>query len=815
VPIRGLITGGRLNVFAVEADGLLARVRQLGFSGQGGWSAWEEVGPGIKGSPFACQNADGHLEVFALGPDGRLGHAWLVGAEGWSNWEPLGPAIASAPRAFQNASGHLEVFAIDTEGRLGHVWQLEPSGRVGWSNWEPLAAGISGDPGVFPNADGHLEVFAIGPDGKLGHVWQLEPDGGTGWGEWIGLGPAITGNPVAFQNADGHLEVFARGPGGVLGNVWQLDPNGSSGWSEWKDMGPEISGDPAVFQNSDGRLELFAIDSDGLLGHTWQLEPNGVTGWSAWEQLGPELASDPVLARSEDGQLELFAIDSNAMLGHRWQLQDGAGWSDWEALGAVAPGHRPAVCQARRSGDEPEQRRRPRAGSADTVSADYCVIGAGPAGITVSEGLIRAGASVVLLESGGLDEDLEIQELSRGAVHGPIVKGYWKYLFNGRRRQVGGSASGWGRGVSMPFRTIELERRPWVALSGWPLSAQELAPYQARAEATFDVGAFGEPRPDGSLVRLSYRHPPDPQLFRTTFLELLRTPRFQAELGATALELRMQGERVQSVRCIRADGSELRVDAGTVVLSAGGVENARMLLLNEDAFPSPNPMTGRCFMEHPHVLAGRVQLPDANGLSACLEGEDGRDVLALTDTQQRQESLLSASIELRLHQGAPQPGRPADCQLYVRAEQAPNPDSTVTLGSRRDRFGYRRAILRWGVLEQDWDSVVRTVTLVASGLENHYGARTILQIRPDMPWPWDPAGPADGPDATWGNHHLGTTRMADDPAEGVVDRDCRVHGTANLYVAGSSVFPTGSCANPTFMIVALAHRLAEHLSASA
>jgi len=64
-----------------------------------------------------------------------------------------------------------------------------------------------------------------------------------------------------------------------------------------------------------------------------------------------------------------------------------------------------------------------------------------------------------------------------------------------------------------------------------------------------------------------------------------------------------------------------------------------------------------------------------------------------------------------------------------------------------------------------------------------------------------------------GFHHLGTTRMAADPRAGVVDADCRVHGVANLYIAGSSVFPTGGCANPTLTIVALALRLADHLEA--
>jgi len=824
VRIRGLVTGGRLNAFAVEPDGYLARLWQLDGEGASEWSGWEEIGPAVLGDPLAVQNADGHLEVFAVGPDGQLGHVWLTGGERWSNWEPLGQEVMSGAAAAQNLDGHLELFAVDGDGRLGHLWQLDPSGHRGWSRWEPLVPGVRGDPAVFANADGHLEVFAVGPDGLLGHVWQLEPNGPDGWGQWHGLGPAITGNPAVFANADGHLEVFARGPGGLLGNVWQGDPNGSSGWSDWKDMGPAIAGDPVVFQNADGRLELFATGADGLLGHMWQLEPNGHSGWSGWEELGPPLTGSPAVFQAADGRLEVFAVGHDGLLGHMWQLVlDGhIGWSQWQSLGPVVAGHRPALCQARGPGSDgadPPRRvpSRTAAGSASParLSADYCVIGAGPAGITVSEGLAGAGASVVLLESGGLDEDPDVQQLSRGAAHGPIVKGYWKYLANGRRRQVGGSASGWGRGVCMPFRALDFEQRPWIAHSGWPVTTAELAPYKARAEATFAVGAFTEPRADGQLVRLSYRHPPDPQLFRTTFLELLRMPSFHAELGATALELETQGERVRAVRCARADGSELRVEAGTVVLAAGGVENARLLLLQDGRLPAGSPMTGRCFMEHPHVLAATIRLPDAVDLQACLEDEEGRELFALPDAAQREHSLLAASVELRAHRGKPPPERPIECQLYARSEQAPNPDSSVSLGSRVDRFGRRRALLQWRLLSEDWESIVRSVTLVASALENQYGARTRMLIRPDEPWPWKPAGPADSAEATWGYHHMGTTRMADEPAEGVVDRDCRVHGTANLYVAGSSVFPTGSASNPTFTIVALAHRLADHLTASA
>ena len=68
-------------------------------------------------------------------------------------------------------------------------------------------------------------------------------------------------------------------------------------------------------------------------------------------------------------------------------------------------------------------------------------------------------------------------------------------------------------------------------------------------------------------------------------------------------------------------------------------------------------------------------------------------------------------------------------------------------------------------------------------------------------------------DLNAGLHHMGTTRMSANPAEGVVDPHCQVHGVSNLYVAGSSVFPTVGMANPTFTIVALALRMAEHIAA--
>jgi choline dehydrogenase-like flavoprotein len=554
--------------------------------------------------------------------------------------------------------------------------------------------------------------------------------------------------------------------------VWHTDPGG--GWSDWEELGPVVLSDPVLFQNADGRLEVFAVGADGLLGHRWQIAPGGGSGWTAWEVFGPTVSTERRLAVGQ--------------------------------LGTIGRGDRDEDAE-----EEPDAS--PAARAPAELRADFCVIGAGPAGITVSEGLLRAGASVILVESGSLHIDPAAQELNEGHADGPILKRRTTYLLDGRLRTVQGAAAAWGPAWCMPFRAIDFEARPWVAHSGWSVP-EDLAQYEARAAATFGLDEFRPPRSEGgALVRVSYRYPPDSFVFRAKYFDLLAKPRFHPELGTTAVELKARGDRIDSVRLVRAHGEEVHVKADNVVLAAGGVENARMLLLHERALAT-SAMTGRCFMEHPHVLAGRVKLPDAEVVRSCLEAESESEleVFALDDASQSEERLLNATVQLQPHEWSGSPSGPVECNLYVRAEQAPNPDSRVVLGEREDRLGCAQPVLHWRLLPQDWTSIVRTAELVMSALEERHGAEGWVSLRSNQPWPWDPAGPAEAAHGTWGNHHMGTTRMADRPTDGVVDHDCRVHGTPNLYVAGSSVFPTGGCANPTFMIVALAHRLVDHLA---
>jgi choline dehydrogenase-like flavoprotein len=152
-------------------------------------------------------------------------------------------------------------------------------------------------------------------------------------------------------------------------------------------------------------------------------------------------------------------------------------------------------------------------------------------------------------------------------------------------------------------------------------------------------------------------------------------------------------------------------------------------------------------------------------------------------------------------------------QLYLimRGEQVPNPDSRVTLSHDTDALGTHQADLHWQLSPED----KRTAGVFIETLGAELSRLGLGRLEPmdwvdsqDVHWPVDPTV---GNHHIGGYHHMGTTRMSADPATGVVDGDCRVHGYANLFVAGSSVFSTSGWANPTLTLVALALRLADHL----
>lgn len=475
-----------------------------------------------------------------------------------------------------------------------------------------------------------------------------------------------------------------------------------------------------------------------------------------------------------------------------------------------------------------------------TLDTDVCVIGSGPAGLALAQRLERQH-DVLLLESGGFEGEEAVQSLYRGTMLGRP----YHPLEVCRQRFLGGSSNCWG-GLSRRLGAEDFVARSWVPQSGWPLSGADLEPWYAEAETFLDLRGPGWDPEQWSFGSKGPWPITDPRL-RSTFLKvnplrlgttmrpwLEQSRRVRTVLGASVVDIRLDATatRVERLAVRRSHGEGgFAVRARRVVLACGGIENARLLLVSNTVQPlgvgNTHGLVGRYFMEHLNtdfegLLLGSPNLPDGSFyLRQTVHDQQLWGCFELAADVREREGLLAAAMVLLPGQpdllmealrrtiadtdnpGAALAANPVIVSLGTASEQAPNPESRVVLSAERDRLGVPRVALDWRLTEQDQRSLARTHAIFAEAIAYSGLGRVKVTQLPGRPFPEHTHG---------GRHHLGTTRMHQDPRLGVVDANAKVHGVDNLFVAGSSVFPTGGAANPTLTIVALARRLAAHLA---
>lgn len=553
------------------------------------------------------------------------------------------------------------------------------------------------------------------------------------------------------------------------------------------------------------------------------------------------------------------------------------------------------------------------------LETDVCIIGAGAAGITLAREFSGQPFRVSLLESGGLSSDADTQMLAVG-----VNIGLPYYPIEATRlRFFGGTTNHWG-GICRPFDPIDFERRDWISYSGWPISRADLQPYYERAQPICKVGSPGVwdladwqsqdtfapfPLNGGRMYsRVAQVVSGAQRRFGPNYRdEVEQAKNVTTYLNANVLEI-AANSTVQSITHVRVAAlaaNSFSIQARLFILAAGGIENARILLLSNKQQPAglgnQNDLVGRFFMEHPRFEPARIIPTDRLMATRFYEVHHVKKTsikgyIALTPETKRKEQLVDVQIMLDpvydsrlteasespavtslktvlrtikygkkpsnnlgahlsnmlsdlLHwqQGAvtmapvpvPKPeaisrilqARPEERKLLAkellgdiafatyadlsgaipldhirvgtRIDPVPNPESRVTLGSERDPLGQPRAQLNWQLSLLDKQSVRRTLEIF--GAELGLAGLGRLQIElddDDTSWPEDTRG---------GWHHMGTTRMSEDPKLGVVDKNCQVHGIANLFIAGSSVFPTAGSGTPTMTLVSLALRLADYV----
>jgi len=518
-----------------------------------------------------------------------------------------------------------------------------------------------------------------------------------------------------------------------------------------------------------------------------------------------------------------------------------------------------------------------------SLAADLCIIGAGAAGLMIAREFLGTSTQVVLLESGGWASRDDTQDLYNGEVERPF-----RGLQAGRARVFGGTTTLWG-GQCIPLDAVDFEARSWVEFSGWPITGADLAPYYDRAKQRLEIApeAFDEPAWQRfGLDPLDL----DPERLMAIHGVFIRQPdlgqRFRAELAAAAnvrvllhvntvrLDTDASGTQIRQVVFRDPTGREGQVTAKRVVLCVGGIENARLLLLSDQAcsngagpqaqgphangLGNSHDLVGRFLQDHPCGRVAEIVTTNPRPLQDHWNMLYGRRAqflpkLALSEAAQRREQVLNCVGRLE-YEYEPDSSTQAMRELFadLRARRRPSelgrklaalgrgsPDlalngwrllakglSPATLPCRifleafteqapqrdsRVTLGESRDALGLRRVKVDWRLDASVWKTLRVFTRYVQEEFTRLGLGEVRPADWLAQEEPPGSVLVDSYHPIGTTRMAQRPEDGVVDTNCQVFGVHGLYIAGSSVFPTSGAANPTLTLIAIALRLAERL----
>lgn len=340
--------------------------------------------------------------------------------------------------------------------------------------------------------------------------------------------------------------------------------------------------------------------------------------------------------------------------------------------------------------------------------------------------------------------------------------------------------------------------------------------------------------------------------------------------NVTNIASNSDGNTIDRLEVATLAGNNFSVTAKIIILATGGIENPRMLLASNDVHKNglgnQFDLVGRYFMEHLSAPAAALFPSDSDfpmdlysGKKDNQDGVIGYSYLTLPEkiikeeellnirafilTIPNQDALTSVSNGVASADAILETMRESKMiddfdnhlvnvlrdfdevaiysyqkffrqefrkkptyYLNYHIEQAPNPESRVTLTTERDKLGLPMVNLAWRFGELEQRTLKRANDIIAQELgRTGIGHLRLTLTDPDTGWP----SVLKGVRGAW--HQMGTTRMHHDPKHGVVNEDCKVHGISNLYIAGSSVFPASGYTNPTLTIVALSIRLADQI----
>jgi choline dehydrogenase-like flavoprotein len=480
----------------------------------------------------------------------------------------------------------------------------------------------------------------------------------------------------------------------------------------------------------------------------------------------------------------------------------------------------------------------------DRKEYDVCIAGAGFAGISLALKLETYGFDVLLLEGG----DIEYSDESQAVYEGQNIGMSYFDLDAARLRYLGGTSNHWA-GWSRPLDEWDFAEHDHIPDSGWPITKSELDPYLGAASEFLEIDVE---YPDsllenskGLLKKIHFEVKPPVRLGEKYHDYLKQSDKIDLFINANLVDIKLTDstQAVSAFECANFanPATKFNFSAKFFVLAMGGLEIPRLMLnfthQNPHGIGNSNDLVGRYFMEHFHAFGGWYVTEKGKW-----PFDEKESHLAPTPQFLNEQKIANAGIRIGSYSVAddktlyeqvkqviceqdlirtfvsnfrnincvvgsqPDSGGP----ILIASEQVPNRNSRVSLSDSLDKFGHRRAVLDWQITELDRDTIKRsTIGFGQYFAEQDYGNVKLID------WMLDDTTAVPGVDEDlWlgaGWHHMGTTRMSDTSATGVVDKNCRVFDTENLFIAGSSVFPTGGHANPTLTLVQLSLKLGDHL----
>lgn len=427
---------------------------------------------------------------------------------------------------------------------------------------------------------------------------------------------------------------------------------------------------------------------------------------------------------------------------------------------------------------------------------EFVIIGTGPAGFTVALELEKqTTGSILIIESGLASRNRGASNLSKVTASGDLAAEYFPVH---AQRIYGGTSTIWGGWCG------KLEQRAFLA-GEWPITFDEIDPYYEPAAEILNLPeeAFLQPETpiegsDKLVYKPYYTGKPLVRFAKKYHEQLNNSEQIHVLLGHTCTDLSVQENSVRSIELrntVNPSDVPIQLSVKDVVLACGGIGNSDLLRISG---VSQSPALGRGFAEHPHIYSATNTLlnveriwPSVNKKNPVYHG------IQLSSEYCAEHNLLSLTFDFnsRSKEQANMMGQ--SISMYqtmstIRAEMPLLPSNVVTQSKKENIFGLPQAHLNFQFnltprIHDTWE--IFREEFSRTGL----GRLGKLQSTPA---------------ATGGGHYLCSTRMGDSTDDSVVDKNCKVHETDNLYIAGSSIFSAGGAINPTYSIVAFAIRLA-------